>query len=57
MAGSFFARFYLFLVWMCDWYQGGAAVIPPLYPPRKEVNGRDIRPVIIFIFLLVFLLL
>ena len=29
-------------------------VIPPLYPPRKEVNGCNTGPVIISIFPLVF---
>ena len=33
---------------MCNQYQGGAAVISPPYPPRKEVNSCDIGPVINF---------
>ena len=56
MADFFFTSFPLSLVWICDQYQGGAAVIPPLYPPRKEVNAYDTGPVIIFEFPLVFLL-
>ena len=30
------------------------AVIPLLYPPRKEVNDRDIKLVVISVFPLVF---
>ena len=50
MAGSFLTRFCLFPVWIYDQYQGGTAVIPPPYPPRKKVNGCDIGPVIISVF-------